>query len=635
MKKLFLFLMLLVPLILQAQDRTTLYPTGIKTFLLGTRPGAGSMTADNDSLNGNYWKLNDWLYRTPGGKMLYVSSGFTGFKRPYFTTVQMAIDSALTDSTVIMVYPGTYVENLTISKGVFILGQNRQNTKISSTSTNAVHILSTSATIAFKNITISTASTHAILVDGTATGDQFYESDSILTTTSGDGIRTSTTGLLSIINTGIRTTGTSSIPLNHLSSGTVRMDNSSFNGSRTNGNVLQFTTNDVDAINSKFICYGTNAINPDFIINTSTGKFTNCIVVNKYNIGFMYNLNLNYFFQATGGDTVGLYPVEAAGTGDGVAAIKVTGAITLGNVTATSLPSIENGTMWRNNDTLKLRIAGQEQRFFFGTPSVGQYLAWNGRAWVATNLANITSINGLSGPAITFLNGTTGTAPNFAASGSNITLHIPNAGAGVTQGGVTNSSQTIAGNKTLSGTTSTAGRNIGSTQITTTPVTLDGLSEIWWFNPNSVGADMVANLPDATTVVGRTYIIYRYSGTGNTNKITVTPFSGQTIEGVSTYVLQNDYDCISIVATPFGWKHAAQPLIIGFATVPVGLDSVDIPITGMTSSSMTLVSYSENVNDIIPTSSPVALARTNKITIKTHQFFDVNVQLTFQFKKQP
>ena len=54
-----LLLCIFFPCILFAQG--TLTPTGIHTWAFDTNPGAGSLTVDNDSLNGNWIKLNTFL----------------------------------------------------------------------------------------------------------------------------------------------------------------------------------------------------------------------------------------------------------------------------------------------------------------------------------------------------------------------------------------------------------------------------------------------------------------------------------------------------------------------------------------------------------------------------------------------
>ena len=98
------------------------------------------------------------------------------------------------------------------------------------------------------------------------------------------------------------------------------------------------------------------------------------------------------------------------------------------------------------------------------TCSAGQFLQWNGTAFVCTAVSGsaITSLNGLTGTTQTFATGTSGTDFNISSLGSTHTFNIPDASP-TARGLVTTGTQTFAGDKTfnddliISGTTDTNG----------------------------------------------------------------------------------------------------------------------------------------------------------------------------------
>jgi len=114
------------------------------------------------------------------------------------------------------------------------------------------------------------------------------------------------------------------------------------------------------------------------------------------------------------------------------------------NLSATVDPAITDdgaagytvGSIWVNINS---------NNIFFCTDSS------NGAAVWRTNGSAITSINGLTNPAITFVTTAIGTDFNITTSGGNtVSLNIPSMGAGKTRGLLTNSNQDILGPKIFS-----------------------------------------------------------------------------------------------------------------------------------------------------------------------------------------
>lgn len=85
-----------------------------------------------------------------------------------------------------------------------------------------------------------------------------------------------------------------------------------------------------------------------------------------------------------------------------------------------------------------------------GTPAAPSWIQ------LATGTGGITSVNGLTAASQSIAVGTTGTDVNVASAGSTHTIHIPDASA-TNRGVITTGTQTIAGNKTLTGTTLLSG----------------------------------------------------------------------------------------------------------------------------------------------------------------------------------
>jgi hypothetical protein len=75
----------------------------------------------------------------------------------------------------------------------------------------------------------------------------------------------------------------------------------------------------------------------------------------------------------------------------------------------------------------------------------------------------------------------------------------------------------------------------------------------------TVGFDCASNrtatLPDATTCQGRIYVIYQYNTNTGTRYVTIDPNGSQTINGVTTYLLQSygDFSSVMIQSTGSNW----------------------------------------------------------------------------------
>lgn len=129
----------------------------------------------------------------------------------------------------------------------------------------------------------------------------------------------------------------------------------------------------------------------------------------------------------------------------------------------------------------------------------------------------------------------------------------------ISNAGVTSLASTIAGNKTFSnnvtvnGTTtlngilsSTAAQNIKAQVITSTPVTLNGTSQVVLSN---LATASVINLPDCSTIEGRIYTIKNI----NVGAATITPVGTQKIDGAATKVINVKYSAMNLICFSSNW----------------------------------------------------------------------------------
>ena len=85
-------------------------------------------------------------------------------------------------------------------------------------------------------------------------------------------------------------------------------------------------------------------------------------------------------------------------------------------------------------------------------------------------------------------------------------------------------------------------------RVTTTPFTVENATV---FLADATTMALQLNLPDATTIPDRVYFITKVDSTSNT--VTVTPFSGQTINGASSETIFTQYVSIQIVSDGNNW----------------------------------------------------------------------------------
>lgn len=92
--------------------------------------------------------------------------------------------------------------------------------------------------------------------------------------------------------------------------------------------------------------------------------------------------------------------------------------------------------------------------------------------------------------------------------------------------------------------------SIASLIVTTGTTTLDGTH--CYVRGNAVDGAITINLPSATGLTGRTYIIKKIDASANT--VTIDPNSTQTIDGQETYVLSAQWQHVQIICTGGNWE---------------------------------------------------------------------------------
>lgn len=129
----------------------------------------------------------------------------------------------------------------------------------------------------------------------------------------------------------------------------------------------------------------------------------------------------------------------------------------------------------------------------------------------------------------------------------------------ISNAGVTALAATLAGNKTLSnnltvtGTTTNSGAttfgaaiNLKATFITTTPVTLDATHHVVLSN---LATASIVNLPDCSAAEGRSYVFKNI----NVGAATLTPTSGQKIDGATTKTVNVKYAGVNLLCASSNW----------------------------------------------------------------------------------
>ncbi len=129
----------------------------------------------------------------------------------------------------------------------------------------------------------------------------------------------------------------------------------------------------------------------------------------------------------------------------------------------------------------------------------------------------------------------------------------------ISNAGVTSLAATIAGNKTFSNNitingittlngvlSTTAAQNIKAEFVTTTPVTLNGTSNMILSN---LATASIINLPDCAANEGRTYIIKNI----NVGSAVITPLGTQKIDGAATKTIAVKYSSMNLICASSNW----------------------------------------------------------------------------------
>lgn len=142
---------------------------------------------------------------------------------------------------------------------------------------------------------------------------------------------------------------------------------------------------------------------------------------------------------------------------------------------------------------------------------------------------------------------------NSTDSGNGLT--ISNAGTGKninsTNGSATTFSVDKAGNVTMSGDITTGGGQIAHRTSVTAAYTV--LTTDYILGVNGLTAAITITLPTAVGVTGQTYIIKDEGGQAATYNITIATAS-QTIDGASTYVMNTNYQSLTLVSNGANWS---------------------------------------------------------------------------------
>jgi hypothetical protein len=169
--------------------------------------------------------------------------------------------------------------------------------------------------------------------------------------------------------------------------------------------------------------------------------------------------------------------------------------------------------------------------------------------------SGIKSINTLTANAITFAYDYNASAVQWQASGSTVTLYIPNAGAGKTSGLVTNTTQEIDGDKTMNGVTSFLGSvDYNTSASSANSYTLDNTNHYLYLIPTNHNVRVL--LPNISTAnTGREYIIINYEIAGN-DTVWVIPYgASQKINGLDSISILDKYSFVRLHnnGSAYGW----------------------------------------------------------------------------------
>jgi len=260
----------------------------------------------------------------------------------------------------------------------------------------------------------------------------------------------------------------------------------------------------------------------------------------------------------------------------------------------------------------------------------------------------ITTLNGLTAGTQTFSVGTAGTAPNIVSAVANHAFNFPLAGATVTSGTVSNTTQTIAGDKTFNSVTRLLNRAIATLQVFTVGATsLSGFPVAERFEFVPISGAQVANLPAIVNAQLRHYIINRTSPTGS-NTVTIVPSGVETINDASSVVLSRNGDFLDITnSSGTDWQvYAGRIAGVNYfntvyggtvwddVTVLAGVDSVFKSVTGMVAGGYIMCSMSEPAtSSLSPLGVPNIVMVTNGYFIKTYSPQSVPVHFNVQYKK--
>lgn len=137
----------------------------------------------------------------------------------------------------------------------------------------------------------------------------------------------------------------------------------------------------------------------------------------------------------------------------------------------------------------------------------------------------------------------------------------------------------------------------------------------------ATGGDAVFDLPQASTIPGQIYIFKKTDASANT--VTITPFVGDTIDGVPTFVLYNQNDSVTIISSyTTNWFTISKPSVS--SGNPVTTEIKDIDFTAADADIYVL----DLLNNSVTMTFPLASASVGVMYLMTAINADVN-SLTF------
>jgi hypothetical protein len=288
------------------------------------------------------------------------------------------------------------------------------------------------------------------------------------------------------------------------------------------------------------------------------------------------------------------YPFEAGSGGGGGSGTVTSVALTTPGV----LYSV-SGSPITTSGTLALNLISQAQNSFLAGPTSGS----GNPSFRAIVVGDIPILN----------QNTTGTASNVTG-----TVAIANGGTGSTTQNfvdLTTNQASIAGNKTFTGTTTDTGNSLiaqataskatiglsGSTAIheinggidyttktiTSSTYTVDTTSTDYIIYTDSTSNAITITLPVPTN--GRFLIIQDKTGQASTNNITIKQNASETLNGLTQYVLAQNYNGLTITSDGTNWSVLSIPASGSFFITSGTTYTTPVNITPQTRFKFTLV----------------------------------------------